>query len=244
MEFNVNAPILFVLVGIIVAFVLAQSTFFLWRAVKRAKEIGLPQETVRKTISATAIFTVAPAVAILVGVISLSKSLGIALPWLRLSVVGSLTYETVAAGTSLTELGLDTNTPIPTASDYVTVAAVMTVGIMIGLLLVPLLTKRIQGGMVKLGARDSRWADIFNNAMFLGMISAFLGYVFSDVMNAAHGDFTGLIPVFVMLTSAVVMVICGVAAMRATARWLQDYALPVSMLCGMAASIPLTNWLG
>ena len=244
MEFNVNAPILFVLVGIVVAFVLAQSTFFLWRAVKRAKEIGLSQETVRKTISATAIFTVAPAVAILVGVISLSKSLGIALPWLRLSVVGSLTYETVAAGTSLTELGLDTNTPIPTASDYVTVAAVMTVGIMIGLLLVPLLTKRIQGGMVKLGARDSRWADIFNNAMFLGMISAFLGYVFSDVMNAAHGDFTGLIPVFVMLTSAVVMVICGVAAMRTKARWLQDYALPISMLCGSAASIPLTNWLG
>lgn len=244
MEFNVNAPILFVLVGIVVAFVLAQSTFFLWRAVKRAKEIGLPQETVRKTISAAAIFTVAPAVAILVGVISLSKSLGIALPWLRLSVVGSLTYETVAAGTSLTELGLDTNTPIPTASDYVTVAAVMTVGIMIGLLLVPLLTKRIQGGMVKLGARDNRWADIFNNAMFLGMISAFLGYVFSDVMNAAHGDFTGLIPVFVMLTSAVVMVICGVAAMRTKARWLQDYALPISMLCGMAASIPLTNWLG
>lgn len=244
MEFNVNAPILFVLVGIVVAFVLAQSTFFLWRAVKRAKEIGLSQETVRKTISATAIFTVAPAVAILVGVISLSKSLGIALPWLRLSVVGSLTYETVAAGTSLTELGLDTNTPIPTASDYVTVAAVMTVGIMIGLLLVPLLTKRIQGGMVKLGARDSRWADIFNNAMFLGMISAFLGYVFSDVMNAAHGDFTGLIPVFVMLTSAVVMVICGVAAMRTKARWLQDYALPISMLCGMAESIPLTNWLG
>ena len=103
MEFNVNAPILFVLVGIIVAFVLAQSTFFLWRAVKRAKEIGLPQETVRKTISAAAIFTVAPAVAILVGVISLSKSLGIALPWLRLSVVGSLTYETVAAANSLTE---------------------------------------------------------------------------------------------------------------------------------------------
>ena len=234
MDFNVNAPILFVLVGIIVAFVLAQSAFFLWRSVNRAREIGLPQETIRKTISAAAVFTVAPAVAILVGVISLSKSLGIALPWLRLSVVGSLTYETVAAGTSLTELGLDTNTPIPTASDYV---------IMVGLVLVPLLTKRIQGGMMKLGAKDHRWADIFNNAMFLGMISAFLGYVFSDVMNVTHGDFSGLIPVLVMLTSAVVMVICGVAAMRTKKRWIQDYALPISMLCGMAVSIPLTNWL-
>ena len=208
MDFNVNAPILFVLVGIIVAFVLAQSAFFLLRAVNRAREIGLPQETIRKTISAAAVFTVAPAVAILVG-----------------------------------ELGLDTNTPIPTASDYVTVAAVMTVGIMVGLVLVPLLTKRIQGGMMKLGAKDHRWADIFNNAMFLGMISAFLGYVFSDVMNVTHGDFSGLIPVLVMLTSAVVMVICGVAAMRTKKRWIQDYALPISMLCGMAVSIPLTNWL-
>ena len=97
--------------------------------------------------------------------------------------------------------------------------------------------------MVKLGAKDSRWADIFNNAMFLGMISAFLGYVFSDVMNVTHGDFTGLIPVFVMLTSALAMVICGVAAMRTKKRWIQDYALPISMLCGMGASIPLTSWL-
>ena len=165
------------------------------------------------------------------------------MPWLRLSVVGSLTYETVAAGTSLTELGLDTNTPIPTATAYVTVAAVMTVGIMIGLLLVPLMTKRLQGGLMKIGAKDRHWADVFNNAMFLGMISAFLGYVFSDVLGAVHGDFTGLIPVFVMLTSAVVMVVCGVAAMRTKKRWIQDYALPISMLCGMAASIPLTSWL-
>ena len=69
MAFDVNAPILFVL---------AQSVFFLWRAVARAKELGMPQQTIRKTISAAAVFTVAPAVAILVGVISLSKSLAVA----------------------------------------------------------------------------------------------------------------------------------------------------------------------
>lgn len=244
MEFNVNAPILFVLVGIIIVFVLAQSAFFLWRAVKRAKELNMDAQVIHKTISAAAVFTIAPAIAILVGVISLSKSLGIALPWLRLSVVGSLTYETVAAGTALTALGLDTNTTISSAADYVTVAAVMTVGIMIGLVLVPLLTKKIQGGMVKIDAKDHHWGDVFNNAMFLGMISAFLGYVFSDVLNVAEGDFSGLIPVLVMLTSAIIMGICGAAALKTKKRWLQDYALPISMLCGMIIAIPLTSWLG
>ena len=43
MAFDVNAPILFVLVGIIILFVLAQSVFFLWRAVARAKELGMPR---------------------------------------------------------------------------------------------------------------------------------------------------------------------------------------------------------
>jgi len=39
----------------------------------------------------------APAVAIVISVITLSKDLGLPLPWLRLSVVGSLSYETIAA---------------------------------------------------------------------------------------------------------------------------------------------------
>ena len=91
MEFSVNSPIIFVIVGAIIALVLAQSFFFLIRATKRAKELGISSETVKKTISSSAIFTRAPAVAILVGVVALSKSLGLALPWLRLSVIGSIT---------------------------------------------------------------------------------------------------------------------------------------------------------
>ena len=27
-------------------------------------------------------------------------------------------------------------------------------------------------------------------------------------------------------------------------KWLNDYALPICMVIGMAAAIPLTNWLG
>ena len=40
MEFSVNHPLIFIIVGIIVAFVLGQSVFFLVRALKRAKELG------------------------------------------------------------------------------------------------------------------------------------------------------------------------------------------------------------
>lgn len=88
MEFSVNHPILFILVGLLVAVVLAQSVFFLVKALRRSKQLGLDQAKIRKTIRSAAIFTVAPALAIVVSVAILSKKLGLALPWLRLSVVG------------------------------------------------------------------------------------------------------------------------------------------------------------
>ncbi len=243
MEFSVNHPIIFAMVAVIILAVLGQSVYFLVRAWRRAKELGIDRAVLRKTVTASAIFTVAPAVAVLVGVIALSKSLGIALPWLRLSVIGSLSYETVAANSALLELGLGSGTQIVRAGDFVTVAAVMTVGISAGLLLTPLLAKKIQGGLKSLEKRDKKWTDILSNAMFLGMISAFLGYVFSDVSLAFSGNFTGLIPVCVMAVSAVVMAVLGTLATNLKQRWMTDYALPISLIAGMASAIPITSWL-
>ena len=243
MEFNVNHPILFALVGIIIAVVLSQSVYFLVKAMRRAKELGISASTVKKTISSSAVFTIAPAVAILVGVVVLSKSLGVALPWLRLSVIGSITYENVAAQNALTAAGLSGSTTITDPSIFVTVLWVMTIGIAAGIVLVPFITKKIQGGMMKMGMKDKKWGEIFNNAMFLGMISAFLGYVFCDVGNVIKGDTSGLIPVCVMAVSAVVMAVCGVLSMKLKARWLEDYALPMSLVLGMASAIPFTAWL-
>ncbi|MBE6653444.1 MAG: DUF5058 family protein [Ruminococcaceae bacterium] len=244
MDFHVNHPILYVLVGAVIALVLAQSVFFLVKAIRRAKELGIGKNTIRKTVSSAAVFTVAPAVAVLVGVVALSKSLGVALPWLRLSVIGSITYETVAAGNALEAAGMGAGTTVTEPSIFITIAWVMTVGISAGLILVPFVTKKLQSGMSQIGMKDKKWGEIFNNAMFLGMISAFLGYVFCDVGLVVKGDTSGIIPVCVMAVSAVVMAVCGLLATKLKIRWLTDYALPLSLIIGMASAIPFTALLG
>ncbi len=244
MEFNVNSPVLYVIVGVIIALVLGQSVFFLVRALRRAKELGINSSTIKKTVSSAALFTIAPAIAVLVGVVALSKSLGVALPWLRLSVIGSITYETVAAGNALEAAGMSAGTTITDPSIFITIAWVMTIGIAAGLVFVPFVTKKLQSGLSQIGMKDKKWGEIFNNAMFLGMISAFLGYVFCDVGLVLGGDTSGLIPVCVMVVSAVVMAICGLLATKFKIRWLTDYALPLSLVCGMASAIPFNSLLG
>lgn len=267
MNFSPNHPLLFVMVGIIIAAVLGQSVFFLIKAWRRAKEKGMDMSLIKKTIITAAIFTIAPAVSIVITVISLSQSLGIALPWLRLSVVGSLSYEAIAASNAAS--GMDTTLADLigniNASQYVTIAIVMTVSIMVGIWLVPVIAKKYQNGLVSFENKDKKWSDILQNSLFIGMISAFVGFVFCDVSrlwsesarevvttNNITGEkitkiFTstsGLVPVIVMAVSAACMCICGILINKLKWKWLNDYALPICMVIGMVVAIPVTAWLG
>ena len=249
MAFHVNHPVLFLLAGILILAVLGQSVFFLMKALKRSKEIGMEQTTIRKTIKTAAIFTVAPAVSIVISVITLSKSLGIPLPWLRLSVVGSLSYEAIAASNALSSMGLELGkVDALTAQQYVNITLVMTISIMVGIWLVPVIGKKLLGGMSKLESKDKKWAEIFQNAMFIGMIAAFLGYVFCDISRLwapveGYSPTSGLIPVAVMIAAALVMVVLGLLMRKPKLKWLGDYALPISLILGMASAIPITAWL-
>ena len=249
MEFHVNHPILYILVALLVAVVLGQSVYFLVKALRRSKQIGMDQAKIRKTIKTAAVFTIAPAVSIVISVITLSKSLGLPLPWLRLSVVGSLSYEAIAASNAVSAMGLTLGKiESLTAQQFVNITLVMTISIMMGIWLVPAIGRKLLGGMSSLENRDKKWAEIFQNAMFIGMIAAFLGFVFCDFSRLwIPGDYSptsGLIPVCVLVLAAVVMVICGLLMKKPKFAWLGDYALPISLILGMASAIPITAWLG
>ena len=238
-EFNVNSSFLYALTIIVIIFVLAQSTFFLVKAWRQAKKIGMDTAVLKRSVSSSVVFSIAPSVSILVGVITLSKFLGLPLPWLRLSVVGALTYELPAASAAAVATNASIATTVTDPSIFATIAWVMTLGIIPGLILVPLFIKKIQSGVLKLGSKDKKWGEIFMSALFLGMTAAFLGLVFANVGQGL----AGWIPVFVLLCSALLMIIFGILIKKYKISWLENYALPFSMLGAMALSIPITNWI-
>lgn len=240
MEFSVNSTFMYVVAGCVIAFVLAQSAFFLIRAYRRGKELGISTEKLKKTIVSTTVFTIAPAVSILIGVVTLAKFLGIPLPWIRMSVIGAITYELPAATSTANALGVSLSETITEPKTYSAIAWVMTLGIMPSLILPPILMKKIQGGMVKIKNKDSKWGDLFLTAMFLGMISAFLGMVFADVRSGI----AGWIPIFVLLVSAAIMAVCGLFIKKFNMKWLETYALAISMVGAMIFAVVITPLIG
>lgn len=240
MDFSVNSTFLYIIAVCVIIFVLAQSVFFLVRAWRRGKEIGITGSTLKKTVISTAVFTVAPAISILIGVITLAKFLGIPLPWIRMSVIGAITYELPAATSTANALGVSLSETITDPKTYSAIAWVMTLGIMPSIILPPILMKKIQGGMGKLKQKDEKWGDIFMTSIFLGMISAFLGMVFSDVRSGL----SGWIPVFVLIISAAFMGIIGLCVKKFKMKWLETYALAISMVGAMIGAIVLNQFIG
>lgn len=236
MSFSVNSSFMYILAVCVILFVLAQSMFFLVRAYRRGKELGMGAVKLKRTIISTAVFTIAPAISILIGIVTLSKFLGIPLPWIRMSVIGAITYELPAATSTANALGISLSETITDPKIYSAIAWVMTLGIMPSIILPPILMKKIQGGMLKIKNKDSKWGDIFLTSMFLGMISAFLGMVFADVREGIRG----WIPIFVLLVSAAIMGVCGLLIKKCNMKWLETYALAISMVGAMIFAIFIT----
>ena len=113
----------------------------------------------------------------------------------------------------------------------------MTLGIVPGTILVPAFGKKIENGIMRIRSKDEKWGSIFMSALFLGMISAFLGMVFGTIREGL----VGWIPFFVMIVSALLMCVCAVFVKVLKWKWMEQYALPLSMLGGMFLAIPITN---
>ena len=236
MPFSVNDTFIYWVSAAVILVVVAQSVFFLIKSVQRAKTVGISMSTVRKTILSSTLFTIAPAVSILIGIITLSKFLGLPFPWLRLSILGAVTYELPAATIAANAMGTSVTETITDPKVFATIAWTMTLGIIAGILLVLFGLKKIQKGMNSIGGKDTRWRDIVMDALFLGMISAFVGMLFANIRQGLPG----FIPLAVALASALLMAVCGILMKKCKMSWLEQYALPISMLGAMALSIPIT----
>ena len=174
---QLNSGPMYLICGSIVAFVAIVCIIFLVRAYKAGKELGMDTTKMKRTIISSATFSLLPSIGILLGVIALSGSLGTPLPWLRLSVIGALHYETQIAQAAAEQTGMSTlSASEMTPSSFVTIALLMGICIMWGMVLSIFLnqkyTKRLNQSK---GGSGAGFGDVAITAMFIGLVSTYIG---------------------------------------------------------------------
>ena len=228
-----NSPVMYLICGAVILLVVGMSVFFMVKAWQEGIKIGMDRQKMKKAVTASATFTLVPSIGILLGVIALAGSLGVPLPWLRLSVIGALHYETMAADVAAQAAGLPALAAEYMTSDaFVSIAGVMTIGIIWGgLFCIFGLKKYQQKVLSKATASGNRWGAILFNAMFVGLVCAFIGAGFADLRK---GSFAPLIAIVV---SAAFMALFTWLAEKKNHKWLDSFSLSFAMLLGMASCV-------
>ena len=123
-----SSPIMYIGVVLLLGIVFWQSGVFIARAVRRAGELNIPKEKLLRAARVSALTSIIPSIAIVIALLTLAPVLGLPFSWARLSIIGSLGYELMAAqigaqasGVALGDAGYD-------ASAFLTSVCTMTVG--------------------------------------------------------------------------------------------------------------------
>ena len=239
-----SAPI-YMICGGIVAFVAVVCVVFMVRAWRAGIAIGMDRTRMKRAVTASASFSVLPSLGILLGVIALSGSLGVPWPWLRLSVIGALHYETQVADAASEAAGLpELSGSAMTAEAFSTIALLMSACIVWGMILSVLFNKkylhRLQGqGEKRPGEKKGGFGDIAMGAMFTGMVSAYLGSYLGDFVSG-EGLFTfrgSWTPIAVAAVSALAMAGFTWLSEKKNMRWLDNFSIAASMLLGMLTAV-------
>ncbi len=239
---QLNRPELYLICGGIILFIAAVCVVMMVRAWKAGIRLGMDPARMKRTIVASATFSVLPSVGILLGVLALSGSLGTPWPWLRLSVIGALHYETQVAEAAAEQMKIHLGADQMTLEAFATIALVMSACIMSGPVLAavftPRYTKKLQGQGNAPSKAKGGFGDQAMVAMFIGMVSAYIGsYIGGFVSGEGRFAFRGSwLPLAVVLVSAAVMAVLTWLSEKKKMQWLDNFSIAVSMLCGMAAA--------
>lgn len=235
--------VVYVLGAIIAATIILMSIVFLVKALKRAKAIGMDKKVLTGAIRNSAIFSIVPSIPIVIGVGIMMQYLGLAIPWIRLTVIGALQYEI----TALYQAG----GAVQGASEATIAAAVivMTLSILGGPLFNAIFYKKYQLKLANIQKTNERKMNAITGALLGGMIAGIISAILigafftigSPVVDTKTGLATyGEITLITLASSIIIMAVCGVLLVVFKQKWIESYALPLSILGAMALAYAFT----
>ena len=241
---NVNSGVFYLIVAAVLAFITVMCVVFLVKSYRTGIKIGMDKKVLRKAIVSSATFTLLPSISILLGVIALSGNLGIPFSWLRLSVIGSLQYELQVAGIAADGLGIKLDVSQLNMDSFVTIALVMTFGILGGVFLCIFALKKYLSKVRKAPKKEEEnkkgFGAFATTVMFIGLCGAYIGTYVGLAIPREGWD---ILPILVALIAAGAMAVFEYLIQKKNKKVLENFSLAASMLIAMAGTVLISTWM-
>ena len=231
----ISSPLLLALVIIGLVYIAIFSLIHLKKAYSRCLEMGMTKQEINQVIKSSLVFSIVPSLSIVVGLFALISVLGVVWSWWRLSVIGSLSYESLIASSVASAIGYSSSAEMlanATGSQFGVVMILMSIGMLSGFFVLIPFGKKLSMSVSK-SENSSSWKYVLSGTFMLCLFAVYIPVLLlGDTIQAA-----------VMLTGLVIAVVLGVLASKPKLRWLNDVIMAFSMIGGMVSSVFWTNLL-
>ena len=224
-----TSPLLTILVGIGLAYIVAFSVIYLLKARKRAKEMGITDKEVSEVVKSSLVFSLVPSMSIVIGLAALAAAVGTTWAWWRLSIIGSLSYETQISASLAPTLGFSSIGQMmsqASGEDFGVIMLLMTFGILSGFLILLPFGKKLCTSVDKT-KKGNGWSEVLSGTFILVLLAVYVPIILiGDTIQA-----------LVMIVGLIVAVVLGILAKKPGLQWLNNFIMAISMIVAMVSSL-------
>ncbi len=262
MDFK-SSPTMYLIAGCVILFVLGQAIFFLGKAWKQGKALGMSKEKLRNVVTSSTMFTLPSALSVLATVIALAPALGLVLPWVRLSVIGNIMYESTAAESAMEALGHVGGMAVAVKDPVVFagVAWAMTLGICLSLVILPFVVKPLNDKMRSLNKKEETtqgenkekktegkgtagFMDLVSPSVFIGIMGAFVACAIAGAGEKdKSGDGAGVLSIVTLVSAVAVSLALEFVTKKFKLTKFEPFVMPVGMIIAMVVAVIVSNVL-
>ena len=234
-----NGPLMWIACGIPVIFVVLQAVLFLRSSSVAADELGITKEQKKEAIRSSAITSIGPSIVVLSGMLSLLVTMGGPVGWMRLSMIGSVMFEGIAAGIGTSSVGVTLGTD-PMTGEAFTVALWTMILCSIGwVIFATFSANKMDKIQTKLSGGSKGKLMTIASCAIIGVFSAMCAQHLSkpvylslqqaeaEALGAAGKNFLSCI------LGCVIMFILIKLAEKKDIGWLKEWALTITILSAM-----------
>ena len=205
----------------------AQVVLLLRKSLKDGKRMGIKNEQIKSSVTASATAALGPSVSILVGLISLMVMMGAPIAWYRLSYIGAVMYEMTSADVGAQAMGIPFEQSSMTAEAFANGVWAMILGSIGWIIVSGLFTHKIDSLRVKISGGNPKTLSIITAAATLGV---YVSLTFNRMWPITSTNKS----IFAVIGGALTMFLLTVWNKKRQKKWVSTWGSTIAMIVGVA----------
>ena len=194
-----NSLPMWIACGVAVVLVIVQALIFIKKAIDAAPQVGVTKEQVNKAIKSSALTSIGPSIVVLSGMLSLLVTVGGPMGWMRLSFIGSVMFESIAAGIGTNAVGVELSGNMPPIA-LVMAVWTMIIGSVGWIIFSTFAADKMDKIQNKLAGSNPAGLTVISTGAIIGVFAAMCGQKLVMVDKTALATVLGGVCMFAMMT--------------------------------------------